>query len=399
MPSISPSSRVLITNTLSFAAAFAAWVALGPAMRTIAHELQLTPTSATLLKVAPILVGSVFRVPIGIATDRFGARVLFPAALFVGSVAIGALSLLQAYALLVCAALLLGVVGTTFVVGVQSVSAWTDSKRQGAALGIFGAGNAGTAVTTLLFPLLATAWGWRGAFRCYALVLLLTAVGYRLVTPKPASQGRGLSLGARLAPLKSRRAWRLGLYYTATFGAFVAATLGMSEIYTDAYGVSAKTAGLLATSFTLTASLIRIVGGRLSDRFGARRTLQGALLGIAASLSSVPLHLGLVATVGLVFTSAVFMGIGMAAVFRYIPDCFPRTVGAVGGIVGAVGGLGGFVLPFLGQWTKGYFHDPLLGILPLPILAALALTVQTIWVRLQRDPDTRAGHFSMIPAE
>jgi len=393
------SSRVLVINTLSFAVAFAAWVALGPAMRAIAHEFQLSPTSATLLKVSPILVGSVLRVPVGMATDRFGAHVLFPAALFLGALAMAALSVLHSYALMVPAALLLGMVGTTFVVGVQSVSAWTEKSRQGAALGTFGAGNAGTALTTLLFPLLAAVWGWRGAFRCYALGLVLTGAIYLLVAPRRTSLAKSLTLRERLAPLRSRRAWRLGLYYTATFGAFVATTLTMSEVYTDTYGVSAKTAGLLATTFTLTASLVRIAGGRLADRFGARRTLQWSLFGVAASLAPISFHLGLYLTVGFVFISGVFMGVGMAAVFRYIPDCFPTSVGAVGGIVGAVGGLGGFVLPFLGQWTKGYFHDPMLAILPLPVLALAAVSVQTIWVRLQRDPDTRGGHFSMIPAE
>jgi len=60
-----------------------------------------------------------------------------------------------------------------------------------------------------------------------------------------------------------------------------------------------------------------------------------------------------------VFAIGIAMGIGKAAVYRYIPDYFPSDVGVVGGLVGVLGGLGGFVLPIifgtlldgLGLWT------------------------------------------------
>lgn len=394
----SVSRRVLVASTASFAIGFAAWVALGPSARTIVASIGLSPASATLLKVSPILVGSALRVPLGVATDRFGARVMFPLLLATGACALFGLTLCTTYAALLAMAALMGVVGATFVVGVQAVARFTERDRQGVALGIFGAGNVGTALTTFLFPLLAAALGTHGALRVYAAVLLLTALAYALACPNTQSDVK-VPLRIRLLPLKSRRAWRLGFYYVATFGSFVAATLMLSDIYTDTYRVSARDAGLLATSFTLTASLSRIAGGKLADRIGARRTLQGSLLFIGTALAGVVFHPSLAATLALVFIAALAMGVGMAAVMRYIPDCFPNSVGTVGGVVGALGGIGGFLLPIVGQWTAARFHDPLLSIVPLAALALIAFGVQLAWVRLQRDPARRAAHFSASPAE
>lgn len=398
MQNRSLSRRVLVANTASFAIGFAAWVALGPSARTIVAGIGLPPESATLLKVSPILIGSALRVPLGVATDRFGARVMFPLLLATCAFALFGLTLCTSYGALLAMAALMGVVGATFVVGVQAVARFTERERQGVALGIFGAGNVGTALTTFLFPLLASALGTLGALRAYAALLVVTALLYAVVCPNTQSDSK-VPLRVRLVPLKSRLAWRLGLYYVATFGAFVAATLTLSDIYRDTYQVSARDAGLLATSFTLAASLSRIGGGKLADRIGSRRTLQGSLLFTGTSLAGVVVHPPLAITLALVFVAALAMGVGMAAVMRYIADCFPNSVGTVGGVVGALGGIGGFLLPIAGQWTGAHFHDPLLSIVPLAALALLAFGVQLAWVRLQRDPGRRAAHFSASPAE
>jgi len=184
-----------------------------------------------------------------------------------------------------------------------------------------------------------------------------------------------------LAPLKSLRTWRFGLYYMATFGVFMAATLTVTDIYIDGYKVSVRTAGLLATTFTFSASLIRILGGKLSDRLGARLTLRLSLLTVAAALFPISLGLPLAATVTLVLIAGLAMGIGSAATFRYIPDYFPKSVGAVGGAVGALGGLGGFLLPQVGTAMKTAFGSAGVQVIPLAAVALLAVLVQHVTVR------------------
>jgi len=271
--------------------------------------------------------------------------------------------------------LVMGLVGTTFVVGAQSTSSWTPKEKQGFALGVFGAGNVGTAITTLGLPLLVAALGWRHSFQIYSGVIVASAVIYWMVMRNAPRKGASPTFAGLLAPLKDLLAWKLGLYYMATFGVFVAATLILSDIYVDGYGVKATVAGLLATTFTFTASLCRIPGGWLADRFGPSVVCRTSLSVVAAALAPVVVGLPLTAMVFAVFIAAVAMGFGMASSFKFIPEYYPKTVGAVSGIVGALGGVGGFFLPLLGGVVKSTFGSAYLQILPLFTLAFAALVV------------------------
>lgn len=338
--------QVVGVNTVAFVIAFAAWVMLGPSSRTIARELGLSPSTAALVKALPILTGALMRIPLGAAVDRLGARLVFPVLLGLGAAAAVALSFATTLTHCVLAGLALGMVGTTFAVGIQSVSLWTPPARQGLAMGIFGAGNVGTAATTFAMPLLLASMGWRGAFRVYAVVLVVTAIAYAVAMPTAPATARR-SVRALLAPMWKRDAWYLGFLYMATFGVFVDVTLTLGDVYIDHYGVTARTAGLLATTFTLAASLVRIVGGALTDRFGASRVTRLVLPTVGLVLVPVLFGPSLSVVVALVMISGIAMGIGMASVMKLVPEYFPSSVGAVGGIVGALGGVAGFYLPIL----------------------------------------------------
>lgn len=363
-------------NTGAFAFCFAMWVMLGPSSRMIAEDLKIPLATATGLKAVPILLGSVLRVPVGILSDRLGARTVLPGVILISSLGALWLSWAQSATGLTLGALLMGLIGTSFAVGVQSVSSWTPPKRQGFALGIFGAGNIGTAITTFGMPFLLTSMTWRTTFRVYAAVLATVAVTYAVVMRNSPRLGAPPKLQTLLQPLKEACAWRLGFYYMATFGAFVATTLLISDIYVDGFSLALPVAGAFATTFTFTSSLARIPGGYLSDRFGPRRVLEVALLTVAVSLVLVALKVPLVVTAVLVVAAGLAMGAGMAATYKFVPDFYPDRVGAAGGIVGAIGGLAGFVLPWLcapvGEWL-GY---PQAQVLPVAALAGAALIVQ-----------------------
>lgn len=325
-------------NTAAFALSFAVWVMFGPSMRAIAKEMHIPLFLATTIKTLPVLVGSVMRIPIGILTDRIGARLTFPIVMLGAAASVYGLSLAGSPSQLIAGGLAMGFIGTTFAVGVQSVSSWTPKAQRGYALGIFGAGNVGTSLTTFGLPLLLAAIGWRGAFRIYAIAIAGTAVAYWLLVRDVSRQGGPIEIKSLLAPLNDSRTWRFGLYYMATFGVFVAVTLTIMDIYVDGYHLSLKSAGMLATVFTCTASLCRIPGGRLADRFGARSMTHVSLAAVVFTLTPICFGLPLVPAAVLVFASSIALGFGMAAVYRYIPDYFPDTVGAVGGAVGALGG-------------------------------------------------------------
>ncbi|MFO0565262.1 MAG: MFS transporter [Polyangiaceae bacterium] len=198
-------SRVVLVNTLAFAVSFAVWVLLGPSTRLIAKELAIDPATAAAVKAAPILVGSVMRIPVGMITDRLGARLTFPLVQLVGLAGVLVLSFAHGLTLLVVGGLVLGMVGTTFVVGVQSVSSWVPAERHGFALGIFGAGNVGTALTTLCLPFLNAAFGWRTSLRVSSLALLVSALAYYAVIRNANASGEEEPRGALGAPLEPPR--------------------------------------------------------------------------------------------------------------------------------------------------------------------------------------------------
>ncbi len=259
--------------------------------------------------------GSLLRIPVGVITDRLGARAIFPALMLVGAAAARWLSAATSAASLLAGGLLLGAVGATFTVGVQSVSSWTRPERRGFALGVFGAGNLGTAVTTFGLPVLLESTGWRPAFRVYAVALVALTAVYGAAVRNAPRAGAPPSLALALAALKGARTGRLGFYYMATFGVFVALTLMLGDVYIDGFGLTPKTAGVLTTTFPFTASLARIYGGRLADRFGARDVLRPSLGIMALALAPVALAPPLPVTVLLVFAGGLAAGIGMAAVF------------------------------------------------------------------------------------
>lgn len=88
----------------------------------------------------------------------------------------------------------------------------------------------------------------------------------------------------------------------------------------------------------------------------AKRTL------LARGITNIYFQANIVVFTVLVFVMGLFMGTGMAAVYKHVPDYFPNDVGTVGGIVGVLGGLGGFVGPILfgyllawtGIWTTSW---------------------------------------------
>jgi NNP family nitrate/nitrite transporter-like MFS transporter len=382
----SPESALSL-STVAFAVCFAVWTLFGPSMRLVARELHIPASQAAFLKTLPILIGTVTRIPIGVLTDRWGARRTFSLLMFITATGAIGLSFTASQIGLLAGAVLVGASGATFASGVQAVSTWTDPARQGIFLGIFGAGNVGSAVTTLGMPVLLEALGWRRTFQVYGAMMALAALTYFWLMRDAPRRDPVRSFKALLAPLGDPRAWRFGGYYMATFGAFVAAALVLSDVYIDSYRLSLKAAGALATTFTFTASLARIPGGSWSDRYGARRVMRYALAGTALALAPVMAGPSVAATGVLFFLAGICMGVGMAATMRYAADYYPRSVGAVGGVVGALGGLGGVVLPLAGNWMKAATGSVFLQVAPLLVVAVVAWATQVWAVRRQERVD------------
>lgn len=378
-------TRALALSTLAFAVCFAVWTLFSIVGIKIKQELNLDDSEFGLLIATPVLTGAVSRIFLGLLSDQLGGRRVFTVLMALTSLAVYLVSVVSSYPVFLVSALGLGFAGGSFAVGVSYVSSWFDRAHQGTALGIFGTGTIGTAVTTFGAPLLVQALGWRSTVQIYAAVLLAMAMIFYLATSEdPASHGRASGtlkprkLSDQLAPLARLQVWRFSLYYFFVFGAFVALASWLPRYYMGVYGASLATAGLLATAYALPAAAFRALGGWISDRIGARTVMYLTFIvsSIVCSLLSYPetdyvvhgikgpiafsLGIGRVPFVGLTIVLGFFMAVGMAAVYKHIPVYYPDHVGAVGGLVGTIGGLGGFFLPIAfgvmndvtGVWTS-----------------------------------------------
>ena len=387
--------RALGLSTFAFTVCFAVWTLFSIIGVQIKQDLGLNDTEFGLLVAAPVLTGSISRMFLGIWAEKYGGRVVFPLQMLTTSVAVWMLTWAQSYAMFLLAALGLGLAGGSFIIGVSYVARWFEAERQGTALGLFGVGNVGAAVTSFAAPFLMLAFGWENTVRIYAMVLALTALGFFVFAKQdPVQAARGMSceatgLHAQLVPLKHLQVWRFSLYYFFVFGAFVALASFLPRYYVGAYGLELTLAGTLAALYALPGSVFRAVGGWMSDKWGARRVMYltffssaGLLLAMALFGAILPLFVTLTVVLGF------SMSLGKAAVFKHVPTYYPEHIGAVGGLVSMIGGLGGFVLPIVfglllditGVWAA-----------PFALLAAMVAGL-TIWMHISvRKIDRRAG--------
>ncbi|XCF05360.1 MFS transporter [Tamlana crocina] len=280
-------NKTLFINTLSFTFCFAAWL-LNGILVTFLVDNQVFNWSAVeigWLIGIPILTGAIFRLPAGILTDKFGGKPVFAGLLLLCAVPMYLLSYANGFWSFALCSLGFGIAGASFAVGIAFSSIWFPKEKQGIALGIFGAGNAGAAITTLIGPKLldiltdgkTNLEGWRDMPKIYAAFLVVMAIVFFLSTKnkKPASSTKNLK--GMLQPLKSVRVWRFGLYYFLVFGCFVAFAGWLVPYYTNVYALDLATAGFLASCFSLPSGVIRAFGGWLSDKFGARKVMYWVL--------------------------------------------------------------------------------------------------------------------------
>ncbi|NBB59807.1 MFS transporter [Pseudomonas sp. ODNR1LW] len=378
-------ASALWVSTFAFTACFAVWTIFSIIGVQIKTNLGLSEAQFGLLVGTPILTGSLVRVFLGVWTEQFGGRRVNLIVMVLAAAATFLLSYAQTYGQFLIAALGVGMAGGAFAVGVAYVSKFYPAGRQGTALGIFGAGNVGAAVTKFAAPFVMLALGWEAVAQIWAGALLIIALGFFLLTrdePQLVARRRSGEKAAaawmQLTPLKDLRVWRFALYYFFVFGGFVALALWLPHYLTGAYGVGIGVAGMLAAAYSIPGSLFRVFGGWLSDKIGARKVmyLTFAISVICTFILSYPatayvvdgiegpirfrLAISLPVFTALVFVLGFAMSLGKAAVYKHIPVYYPDHVGSVGGLVGMIGGLGGFIMPIVfgalndltGVWTS-----------------------------------------------
>jgi len=411
-------SRALWLSTIAFTICFSVWTIFSIIGIQIQRDLGLTDTQLGLLVGTPILTGSLIRLILGIWSDQYGGRMVFFFTMLTAAVMTALLTLAHDYPTFLLAALGVGISGGSFSVGVAYVAKWFPKNKQGTALGIFGAGNVGAAVTKFAAPTVMIAYGWQGVALVWAAALGIMAFVFLLMTRNDPDLERRRLLGQKpetliqmLQPLANIQVWRFSLYYFFVFGGFVSLALWLPHYLIGVYGVGIAAAGMIGAAYSIPASVFRAYGGHLSDKFGARRVMYWTFMVsvVCTFLLSYPptqyimqsthgpitfsTHLSVIGFMIVASVLGFFMSLGKAAVFKHIPVYYPDRVGAVGGVVGMVGGLGGFVLPI----AFGTLND-LTGIWQSCFWLMFAIvSVAFVWMHVSIRQMERTAQLSGVP--
>jgi NNP family nitrate/nitrite transporter-like MFS transporter len=368
MTSKSGATQNLVLGTVSFAVCFAAWGLVSAFAATFRVDFGLSAQSTAFLIAVPVLLGSVARIPVGMLTDRFGGRLIFTLLFLTVAAATAVVPTALSYNQLVAYAFILGLAGSSFAVGVGFVSRWFPPAKQGTALGIYGLGNIGHSAAVFLGPVAAGYVGRNSVFFGTAALCALWAVVFFAFARNAPVVRKPATFGDMIGVLtKERLAWVLSGFYFVTFGGFVAFSIYLPTLLRDEFRLSLTDAGLRTAGFVVLATLMRPLGGILSDHIGGARVASGvffALVPFALLLawpSMIPFTVGALGC-------AALLGLGNGAVFKLVPQFFPNNTATVTGLVGAMGGLGGFFPPLV----LGFLRDRV-GVL-WPGFVLLALT-------------------------
>ena len=409
-------NSVLAANTIAFTACFAVWVMFSIIGIPIKELLELSETQFGLLVATPILTGSIFRLPVGMLTDRVGGRIVYMVLMLAMIIPLWFIGSATEYWQFLVLGLFVGIAGASFSVGIAYTAKWFDKEHQGFAMGIFGAGNAGAALTKFIAPSLVVAYGWQVVPKVYAVAMLVIIITYWMFTyGDPAHPtAKNVSVKDQLKALNDPKLWKYMQYYSLVFGGFVALSLWMTKYYINEYGFDLKTAALLAAIFVLPSGVIRALGGWFSDKYGAYKVTWWVMwvsLVCLFFMSYPQTSLVIKTTTGdalfdlslnvWVFTALLFVlgiawGFGKASVFKFLSDEYPNNIGVVSGIVGLAGGLGGFLLPIM----FGVLID-LTGINSVIFMLLYGATaVSLIWMhftfgKYKRTDNTKQAHASV----
>lgn len=382
----------LWTSTLGLFAGLTTIVLYGVAGAHFKESLGLSGAMLGVLLSSPHLSKAILRVPFGAWVDEVGGKKPFLILLVCSILGLtGITTVLYFYypnnfdssllPVLLFFGVLGGAGGATFTVGAPKTSYWFPKKSQGYALGVYaGLGNIGPGVINYVIPVLIGAIGITAAYFSWLTFLIVATLiyawfaidayyfqlikkGKTFETAKSIGNDLGQDVfpsGGTWQSLKksasNKRTWILVFLYTISFGGgFTALAAWFPTYWTLFHGMEIVGAGLAAAVFTIYGSLIRVPGGKLTDKYGGE---------IVAAISFGIMAIGALV---LTFSSSIYpsfigmmiigtgMGVANAAVFGLVPKYVPDAVGGASGWIGGVGGAGTLIIiPLLGLFVDSF---------------------------------------------
>jgi len=369
----------LFASFLHFDVSFMIWVILGPLALFIAKDLDLSIAQKAFLVSIPPLGGAFFRIILGYLSDRFGAKIVgvFSMGITLLPLVLGWLAG-YSYGMMLCVGFLLGIAGASFAVSLPLASRWFPPQQQGLAMGIAGAGNSGTVLSTLFAPQIAAHVGWHATMGFATIPVLVTFAIFSLMASDSPTHPAPKKLADYATVLKQPDTWWFCFFYSITFGGFLALVSYLAIFFNTAYGVDKVSVGILVAIASLFGSALRPVGGYIADKLGGVGELRIVYVVFALLAIGIALAPPLGVCDALVFLAAGALGMGNGAVFQIVPQRFGAEIGVITGIVGAAGGIGGFYLPnMLGllRASTGTFASGFYTFAALALVGAVAITL------------------------
>ena len=364
----------LILGTGAFALCFAVFGSVSAMMPVLKKQFHLAPVQASVAMAIPVLLGSLGRIPLGLLADRIGGRKVFTWTMIVSVAAALLMGQVETYSQLLLFGFFTGIALASFSVGVAFVSGWYPPEKQGFALGVYGAGNVGQSLAAFGAPLVFAYAGFRNTFWSFAALLAVWCVLFIVFAKDAPRTAPPKSFIQMVQPLSEKMSWVLSFFYFLTFGGFVAMSIYLPMFLTELFKLTPQDAGFRTAGFVLLATLMRPVGGWLSDKVGGMTILRWIFPFVAAMALLMTLQTMVPFTIGALGMAAA-IGLGNGAVFKLVPQYFPQSVGAVTGLVGAMGGLGGFFPPLALGIIRQQTGSFLWGFVLLAAFALLCLAV------------------------
>ncbi len=361
---------VLAVCTLSFMQTHIHRVGFAPLIPIFIAELGITYTAAGTIMTAYFWTYTAVQVPIGIMTDRFGARRMMAAfmAILLGGIAVFVLS--ESYAQGLVGRCLVGLgAAAVWLPGLRLINEWFPTRERGRVTGILSSGGGIGATTALLgIPLLADRLGWRWGYALTLVPALVTLVAILLVIrpgpmaaapePAPGVPGRPASepsgagaLGQLLRVLRVPALWTFNLAVLLSYGAYLSLVTWLPAFLVRNEGLSQSTAGLVTGLMTAGTIVSWPAAGFISDRLHRRKAvwLFSQALSVPACLAFALIVPG--SGVGGAVTVALLTGLtvgGMVTPFVMVTELFPPSlVGTASGVVNTFTFVGALVIPVI----------------------------------------------------
>jgi NNP family nitrate/nitrite transporter-like MFS transporter len=379
----------LLTSLLYFDFCFAIWVLNGAMAPFISAEFGLTPTQKGFMVSVPVIAGALMRFPLGIFSQIIGRK--NAAQVEMGTIVVALLLgffFVDTYTGVLMMGVLLGIAGASFGVALSLGSGWYPPKYKGLAMGIAGAGNSGAVLAVLFAPPLAQAFGWRAVYGLAALPMVVAMILLQIFAKEPPDREHK-TMKDYLKILVDRDAWVFNLLYMVTFGGYIGLTSFLPTLFHDQYGIPKANVGAYSAGIIVAASILRVLGGWLSDKIGGLRllrTLTVAIVILTALAATLPSNPWLMVVILVLCFSA--MGAGNGAVFQLVPLRFRTTTAVAGSLIGEVGALAGGFVPNamgigkqqVGSFAPGFLAGTALSIIVLVVLRLVQRRWTTTWV-------------------